>query len=224
MRAKKPNNPKASPDYKYNSLEVSKLINRVMQEGKKSVAERHVYKAFDLIEKETKQKGFDVFLLALGNIKPKTAIPQRSEITKGLRVLIVLKQDQGTGRLTEGFVQDILTECKAAGIEAPSRPAEPEPSVEMEMPVGKLRRERNWARLISLALFIILIVAIAAIHVVPLDVAPYEKAAQERFGEPVRSLDRIEELLAGCDLLLVIGTSAGVYPAAGLPGLVKGQG
>lgn len=44
------------------------------------------------------------------------------------------------------------------------------------------------------------------------------------FGEPVRNLDRIEELLAGCDLLLVIGTSAGVYPAAGLPGLVKGQG
>jgi NAD-dependent deacetylase len=44
------------------------------------------------------------------------------------------------------------------------------------------------------------------------------------FGEPVRNLDRIEELLADCDLLLVIGTSAGVYPAAGLPGLIKEQG
>jgi NAD-dependent deacetylase len=44
------------------------------------------------------------------------------------------------------------------------------------------------------------------------------------FGEAVRSLDRIEELLAGCDLLLVIGTSAQVYPAAGLPELVKQQG
>jgi len=44
------------------------------------------------------------------------------------------------------------------------------------------------------------------------------------FGEPVRSLDHIEELLACCDLLLVIGTSANVYPAAGLPALVKGQG
>ena len=43
------------------------------------------------------------------NFRPKTAVPQRSEITKGLRVLIVLKQDQGTGRLTEGVVQDILT-------------------------------------------------------------------------------------------------------------------
>ncbi len=44
------------------------------------------------------------------------------------------------------------------------------------------------------------------------------------FGEAVRSLDRIEQLLAGCDLLLVIGTSAQVYPAAGFPELVKQQG
>ncbi|MBU4263409.1 MAG: YwbE family protein [Proteobacteria bacterium] len=36
-------------------------------------------------------------------------IPDRREIQKGLRVLIVLKQDQRSGRLTEGIVQDILT-------------------------------------------------------------------------------------------------------------------
>ena len=63
-------------------------------------------------------------------------------------------------------------------------PEEPEPSV--EIPVRKPRRKRNWARITALGLFVVLIVAIAAIHVVPLDVAPYEKAAQERFGEPVR--------------------------------------
>ncbi len=44
------------------------------------------------------------------------------------------------------------------------------------------------------------------------------------FGEAVRSMDRIEELIINCDLLLVIGTSAKVYPAAGLPALVKQQG
>ena len=80
----------------------------------------------------------------------------------------------------------LATERKAAGIEAPSRPAEPEPSAEMEMPVGKLRRERNWARIVSLGLFVVLFVAIAAIHLIPLDVSPYEKAAGERLGEPVR--------------------------------------
>jgi NAD-dependent deacetylase len=44
------------------------------------------------------------------------------------------------------------------------------------------------------------------------------------FGEAVRDLEQIEELIGGCDLLLVIGTSAQVYPAAGLPGLVKQRG
>jgi NAD-dependent deacetylase len=44
------------------------------------------------------------------------------------------------------------------------------------------------------------------------------------FGESVRSLHAIEELLTNCDLLLVIGTSAQVYPAAGFPELVKQQG
>jgi NAD-dependent deacetylase len=44
------------------------------------------------------------------------------------------------------------------------------------------------------------------------------------FGEAVRSLDQIENLINNCDLLLVIGTSAQVYPAAGLPGVVKQHG
>ncbi|GAB6191432.1 SIR2 family NAD-dependent protein deacylase [Desulfocastanea catecholica] len=44
------------------------------------------------------------------------------------------------------------------------------------------------------------------------------------FGEVVRNLEEIEELMVNCDLLLVIGTSAKVYPAAGLPMLVKERG
>jgi len=58
---------------------------------------------------------------------------------------------------------------------------------------------------------------------------PAYKATRERL-EPEQQVDfdegvaRVEELLAGCDLLLVIGTSAGVYPAAGLPALVKDRG
>lgn len=44
------------------------------------------------------------------------------------------------------------------------------------------------------------------------------------FGEPVRKLDEIHELLEECDLLLVIGTSAQVYPAAGLSVQVKEKG
>lgn len=45
--------------------------------------------------------------------KPKSQNPNRGEINKGLRVLIVLKQDQRSGKLTEGVVQDILTKSAA---------------------------------------------------------------------------------------------------------------
>lgn len=44
------------------------------------------------------------------------------------------------------------------------------------------------------------------------------------FGENVRSLEEITFFIQHCDLLLVIGTSAQVYPAAGLPGMVKANG
>lgn len=44
------------------------------------------------------------------------------------------------------------------------------------------------------------------------------------FGEEVRDLVAIQEFIKGCDLLLVIGTSAQVYPAAGLPAMVRGHG
>jgi len=44
------------------------------------------------------------------------------------------------------------------------------------------------------------------------------------FGEMVRSLDEIQTVIASCDLLLVVGTSAKVYPAAALPAIVKQQG
>jgi NAD-dependent deacetylase len=44
------------------------------------------------------------------------------------------------------------------------------------------------------------------------------------FGEAVRSIAEIEFFITDCDLLLVIGTSAQVYPAAGLPETVKRNG
>ncbi|MDR0477294.1 MAG: NAD-dependent deacylase [Desulfobulbaceae bacterium] len=44
------------------------------------------------------------------------------------------------------------------------------------------------------------------------------------FGEVVRALNEIQSLIASCDLLLVVGTSAKVYPAAALPTIVKQQG
>jgi hypothetical protein len=53
-------------------------------------------------------------------------------------------------------------------------------------PSGRPRRARNWGRPIAFLLLLALIVAVGVAHVMPLDVAPYEQAASEALGKPVR--------------------------------------
>jgi len=58
------------PDPVYGNVLVTKLINRSMKDGKKSVTQKQVYNAFKLIEEKTKKDPTAVFLKALENIKP----------------------------------------------------------------------------------------------------------------------------------------------------------
>jgi len=66
-----------APDPKYGSPIVAKFINMIMWDGKKSVARKIVYGAFELIEKKTGEKGIDVFLKALENVKPEMEVRPR---------------------------------------------------------------------------------------------------------------------------------------------------
>lgn len=59
------------PDPKYNNLLVAKFINHTMREGKKFLAQRIVYEAFDIVEKKTKQDPVLVFERAVENLMPK---------------------------------------------------------------------------------------------------------------------------------------------------------
>jgi len=77
MRAKATNIKRVTGDVKYDSLEVAKLINRAMIDGKKVVAEKQVYKAMDIIAEKTGAKALDVLMTALNNIKPKTEVRSR---------------------------------------------------------------------------------------------------------------------------------------------------
>ena len=77
MRAKSANIKAVEGDVKYNSLEVAKLINRAMIDGKKIVAEKQIYKAMDIIAEKTGAKALDVLMTALNNIKPKTEVRSR---------------------------------------------------------------------------------------------------------------------------------------------------
>lgn len=65
------------PDPVYNEVLVTKLINYVMKRGKKNVARKLVYGAFDLIKEKTNKNPLDVFLKAVNNVKPMIEVRSR---------------------------------------------------------------------------------------------------------------------------------------------------
>lgn len=69
-RRNRPPKRKIAPDIKYNSVLVSQFINKLMQQGKKSTAQRIFYDALDLIEERAKRPGLDVFEQAVKNATP----------------------------------------------------------------------------------------------------------------------------------------------------------
>ena len=65
------------PDPKFGSQDVSKFINVIMQSGKKAVAERIVYGAFDTISSRAGKDPLEVFSTAIGNVKPVVEVKGR---------------------------------------------------------------------------------------------------------------------------------------------------
>jgi small subunit ribosomal protein S7 len=65
------------PDPKFNSVDVAKFINVIMLDGKKAVAERIVYGAFEQINTKAAKNPLEVFLQALGNVKPMVEVKSR---------------------------------------------------------------------------------------------------------------------------------------------------
>jgi small subunit ribosomal protein S7 len=65
------------PDIKYNSKLLAKLINYVMQEGKKSTAERSVYAAFDRVNERSDAPALEVFNTAITNCSPRLEVRTR---------------------------------------------------------------------------------------------------------------------------------------------------
>jgi small subunit ribosomal protein S7 len=68
---------KVLPDPIYNSLVVTRLINNVMKDGKKGVAQDIIYGAFARVEKQTGRPALDVFNDALTNITPELEVRAR---------------------------------------------------------------------------------------------------------------------------------------------------
>ncbi len=65
------------PDPLYNSKLVTKLVNNIMYDGKKSTAQKIVYGAFDIVKEKTGKEPLEVFTTAMDNIMPVLEIKAR---------------------------------------------------------------------------------------------------------------------------------------------------
>jgi small subunit ribosomal protein S7 len=82
------------PDPKYGSTLVSKFINSVMRQGKKSTAEGIVYGALNLIEEKTHQEPLGVFKQAINNVKPVLEVKSRRVGGATYQVPVEVRQDR----------------------------------------------------------------------------------------------------------------------------------
>ena len=77
MRSKKAQKRILPPDPLYGSRLLHRFINRIMESGKKALAQRLVYKALDQVQQQSKQDPLKVFETAISNISPKMEVRPR---------------------------------------------------------------------------------------------------------------------------------------------------
>lgn len=119
------------PDPIYNSIVVSKLINNVMQGGKKGVAQKIVYGAFDIISEKSGKDPVEVFEAGLNNIMPTLEVkarrvggsnyqvpievrPERRQ-TLGLRWLLVAVNKRNEKYARERLANELLDAANGTG-------------------------------------------------------------------------------------------------------------
>jgi small subunit ribosomal protein S7 len=119
------------PDPLYNSKLVTKLINNVMYDGKKGVAQKIVYDAFQIVEEKSGQNALEAFKAALENIMPVLEVkarrlggstyqvpmevrPERRQ-TLGLRWLIGFARKRGERTMAERLAAEIMDAKNSMG-------------------------------------------------------------------------------------------------------------
>ena len=97
MRRRKAPEREVRLDPKYNSKTVTKFINMVMNRGKKSIAEKIVYGAFEIMrQKLNDQDALKLFHKAIDNVRPRLEVKPRRVGGATYQVPIEVRQDRGT--------------------------------------------------------------------------------------------------------------------------------
>lgn len=104
-RRYRPERRQVPPDVKYNSVLVAKFINRLMQRGKKSVAERIMYDAMEIIRERTKRDPLEVFERAIANATPVLEVRPRRVGGATYQVPVEIRPERRTSLAMRWLVQ-----------------------------------------------------------------------------------------------------------------------
>ena len=122
---------KVLPDPLYNDVRVSKLINNVMLDGKKGLAQKIVYDAFDSIKDKTGEQPIEVFNKALENVMPQLECKARRvgganyqvpidvrperRLTLGLRWIVAFARTRSEKTMKERLAAELMDAANGAG-------------------------------------------------------------------------------------------------------------
>ena len=125
------------PDPVYNSKLVTKLVNRIMLDGKKGTAQKILYGAFEIVEKKTGEAALDVFGKALSNITPivelkvrriggqnyqvPVEVSKERKITLGLRWLVSYSRNRGEKTMEQKLAAEIIDAANGTGASVKKR-------------------------------------------------------------------------------------------------------
>lgn len=94
MRKKRAEKRSIEPDPKFHDALVARMINTILRKGKKSLAMRIVYDAFDIIQQKTKQNPLDVFRKAVSNVAPLVEVRSRRIGGATYQVPVEVREDR----------------------------------------------------------------------------------------------------------------------------------
>ncbi|GCE10380.1 30S ribosomal protein S7 [Tengunoibacter tsumagoiensis] len=97
------------PDAKFRSRNVTRFISKLMYDGKRSLAERIIYDAFDAIENKQKRPPLEVFEQALKNAKPSTEVKPRRVGGSTYQVPVEVRNDRGLALAMRWLIKSART-------------------------------------------------------------------------------------------------------------------
>lgn len=96
MRRKQAEKREIQPDPVFGDKLVTRFVNNLMRDGKKNVARKILYQAFEIIEEKTGETGIDVFKEALENVSPVVEVRGRRVGGSTYQVPVEVRPDRGT--------------------------------------------------------------------------------------------------------------------------------